>query len=355
MSGAGATPEQLLLRDTLDADLRAALDALPEAFRQAVWLRDVEEFSYAEIAEMVGIPIGTVMSRISRGRRWLHDALRASCAGRGAAAGAGGERGTEVTPAGRLNGRYAELPDIEPLVTPYVDDGRTAADRSIVAAHLEGCRPVPRPGRCRARGPPCAAGPHAASLVGRAPLDLRARCAAALRAPAAAGLAAGGRTARLSMAAAVVPGRRRRRRVRRRSAALADAPRRQLTLDHLKCFAFFEASSGPADPVELEAKLQRAYGWRRRACRRRPRTASLQLVGARRCLTADGRIAHVLYRHDGRPLSLFVLPATERPSGHVEVFGYETRIWSHAGTTFVLVGGESPTRTWTGLPRTCGA
>ena len=63
------TPEQLLTRATLDADLQAALDALPDAFRQAVWLRDVEEFSYAEIARIVGVPIGTVMSRISRGRK----------------------------------------------------------------------------------------------------------------------------------------------------------------------------------------------------------------------------------------------------------------------------------------------
>ncbi len=69
------TPEQILTRATLDADLQAALDALPEAFRQAVWLRDVEEFSYAEIAAMVAVPIGTVMSRISRGRRLLYERL----------------------------------------------------------------------------------------------------------------------------------------------------------------------------------------------------------------------------------------------------------------------------------------
>jgi RNA polymerase sigma-70 factor (ECF subfamily) len=69
------TPESLLMRDTLAPELQAAIDALPEAFRQAVWLRDVEEFSYAEIAEMVGVPIGTVMSRISRGRRMLFDQL----------------------------------------------------------------------------------------------------------------------------------------------------------------------------------------------------------------------------------------------------------------------------------------
>ena len=71
------TPERILMRGTLDAELQAALDELPEAFRQAVWLRDVEEFTYAEIAEMLGVPIGTVMSRISRGRRLLYEKLSA--------------------------------------------------------------------------------------------------------------------------------------------------------------------------------------------------------------------------------------------------------------------------------------
>lgn len=69
------TPEQLLLRSTLDADLQVALDELPDAFREAVLLRDVEELSYAEIAAMLGIPVGTVMSRISRGRRQLFERL----------------------------------------------------------------------------------------------------------------------------------------------------------------------------------------------------------------------------------------------------------------------------------------
>ena len=71
----GDTPESLLLNDTLTPDLQAAIDALPQAFREAVWLRDVEEFSYAEIAEMLQVPAGTVMSRISRGRRLLFDRL----------------------------------------------------------------------------------------------------------------------------------------------------------------------------------------------------------------------------------------------------------------------------------------
>jgi RNA polymerase sigma-70 factor (ECF subfamily) len=74
--GSSDTPEALLLRDVLTPELQAAIDALPETFRQAVWLRDVEEFSYAEIAAMLEIPIGTVMSRISRGRRMLFERLK---------------------------------------------------------------------------------------------------------------------------------------------------------------------------------------------------------------------------------------------------------------------------------------
>jgi RNA polymerase sigma-70 factor (ECF subfamily) len=75
--GTADNPEARLLRDTLGPDLQAAIDDLPEAFRQAVWLRDVEEMSYAEIASVLGIPLGTVMSRISRGRRMLFDRLTA--------------------------------------------------------------------------------------------------------------------------------------------------------------------------------------------------------------------------------------------------------------------------------------
>jgi RNA polymerase sigma-70 factor (ECF subfamily) len=69
------TPESLLLRDTLNADLQAALDGLGEMFREVVWLRDVDELSYQEIADVLEIPIGTVMSRLSRGRKQLYLAL----------------------------------------------------------------------------------------------------------------------------------------------------------------------------------------------------------------------------------------------------------------------------------------
>jgi len=73
--GWGETPESLLLRKTLNADLQAALDGLAESFREVVWLRDVDDLTYQEIADVLDIPIGTVMSRLSRGRRQLYDAL----------------------------------------------------------------------------------------------------------------------------------------------------------------------------------------------------------------------------------------------------------------------------------------
>jgi RNA polymerase sigma-70 factor (ECF subfamily) len=75
-SGRVDDPETLLLRSALAPEVQAAVDELPEAFREAVWLRDVEEFSYAEIAGMLNIPVGTVMSRISRGRRMLFGRLQ---------------------------------------------------------------------------------------------------------------------------------------------------------------------------------------------------------------------------------------------------------------------------------------
>jgi RNA polymerase sigma-70 factor, ECF subfamily len=81
-SGTGGTPESLLIGETLAPELQAAIDALPDAFREAVWLRDVEEFSYAEIAATLAVPVGTVMSRISRGRQALYEKLKSSVAGR---------------------------------------------------------------------------------------------------------------------------------------------------------------------------------------------------------------------------------------------------------------------------------
>ena len=65
------TPEDEALRTSEIERVRLAIEAIPEPFREAVVLRDLEELSYAEIAEVTLVPIGTVMSRLSRGRGML--------------------------------------------------------------------------------------------------------------------------------------------------------------------------------------------------------------------------------------------------------------------------------------------
>ena len=68
-------PERLLLRKEDCARVDAALGALPPVFREVLVLREFEELSYDAIARVAGIPIGTVMSRLSRGRAMLRAAL----------------------------------------------------------------------------------------------------------------------------------------------------------------------------------------------------------------------------------------------------------------------------------------
>ena len=62
------TPEEEALCKDDAARVRLAIECIPEPFREAVVLRDLEDLSYAEIAEVTGVPVGTVMSRLSRGR-----------------------------------------------------------------------------------------------------------------------------------------------------------------------------------------------------------------------------------------------------------------------------------------------
>ena len=67
----GPTPEDEVLRKDDAERVRSAIEAIPEPFREAIVLRELEDLSYAEIAEVTGVPIGTVMSRLARGRAML--------------------------------------------------------------------------------------------------------------------------------------------------------------------------------------------------------------------------------------------------------------------------------------------
>jgi RNA polymerase sigma-70 factor, ECF subfamily len=70
------TPETILLKSSSSQRMQSAIDDLPVHFREILLLCEVEEMSYQEIAETLSIPIGTVMSRLSRARKTLRDGLR---------------------------------------------------------------------------------------------------------------------------------------------------------------------------------------------------------------------------------------------------------------------------------------
>ena len=250
---------------------------------------------------------------------------------------------------------------IDPLVTPYVDGELPAADRNLVAEHVRVCAP------CHSR---IAAERAVRVLIHArktaltatcAPESLRAKCRAAARlepsrdadAVARRLSAAAGGDPRFSQATAVAW------RARLAPFALAaslvlvvggafvyqitDKSARvmaaELTADHVKCFAMNRMLDTHDAPTAVESSMISGFGWQMHLPDE-PARAGLELVGARPCLYGEGKIAHIMYRHQGRPVSLFMLPNASRSRELIEVLGHQAAIWCVGNRTFVLVSRE---------------
>jgi anti-sigma factor RsiW len=246
---------------------------------------------------------------------------------------------------------------LEPFVTPYVDGELDGAARVDVDRHLQACPP------CHSR---VAAERAVRELVQErkstltkecAPPALRARCALArLKARAtldddvARGFsrAAGGGFSRarwfqrsrpfaLAAGLVIIVGGAFVYELTDRSARVMAA---ELVADHVKCFGVNTLLNIQQQQASLvEGSMASAFGWRVHLPAW-PQRAGLELVGARPCLYGEGRVAHIMYRHRGRPVSVFMLPERVRPSEVVEVMGHEAAIWSEGDRTFVLIAKE---------------
>src|SRR6185436_6286367 len=97
------SPERALLDRSVSDDVQRALDGLPEDFRTAVVLCDVQGLSYKEIAEIMQTPVGTVMSRLFRGRKLLAAALREFALAAGYVRSAGETAPAQAEPAGKAD------------------------------------------------------------------------------------------------------------------------------------------------------------------------------------------------------------------------------------------------------------
>jgi anti-sigma factor RsiW len=119
----------------------------------------------------------------------------------------------------------------------------------------------------------------------------------------------------------------------------------QLTLDHVTCFQLAPERLGHADAATASREWQARQGWAIEIPASSARDG-LELLGIRRCSMSSGRVAHVMYKWRGEPLSVFVVPRTLRPMPDqqelVEKFGHEAVMWTDRDRTYVVLARARP-------------
>jgi anti-sigma factor RsiW len=110
----------------------------------------------------------------------------------------------------------------------------------------------------------------------------------------------------------------------------------ELCADHVTCFAANTVLGTHEAAPAVERAMLSAFGWRLHLPDQFD-ARGFKLVGARRCLYAEGKVAHLMYRDQGRPVSIYMLPKSVRPEAFVETLGHEVAIWSAGDRTFVLI------------------
>jgi len=111
----------------------------------------------------------------------------------------------------------------------------------------------------------------------------------------------------------------------------------QLALDHLKCFTIEgDADAPPIPAAQAEAMLKQEFDFIV-TVPASLEAEKLELLAVRRCLYGDGRAAHLLYRLDGQPVSLFIIPGLTRPAAELSLFGHDQVVWTKGDRTYMLI------------------
>ena len=246
-----------------------------------------------------------------------------------------------------------ECSHIDALVTPFVDDALPEGERQTVTRHITVC-PACRAKVAVERSVRSLMQARRPDLCSQAPAALKSRCSALRSRQGApvvdfASSRTASRVARLSawrsrvapfaLAATLllaVTGAFIYQATRSSSRVLAA----ELAIDHEKCFRLNKLLGTQHSSESVETAMADGFDWHMRL----PdisEDADVSLIGSRPCLYGEGKTAHIMFRHNGQPVSLFMLPRESRADELVKILGHQARIWSTGDRTFVLVASES--------------